>query len=277
MKFIWIDVAGPGSSISIDRKGGLLRVQKGDENKVHDVFGSHTTLLDNPPPQATFEMIIDSVNDGWTYDLAVLEVDNPTEFEVPEEVIAAVNRGQFYVTSLTEAGQKVFGAGKNGNMVILLGKRKGRKRLYLASIGPRPTDLGSQDSVIAVLDILGYKNILSTTSLDELQIRMNRLLSFVDSASRLAGTTIALGSDSTPDLNLLPPVVEITTISDTIIVNAKSRMAFEAIETVCRVCTLIVDFGLFEGWLFRGALEVGEFARLKSQQRIFRQSACSCV
>jgi hypothetical protein len=38
--------------------------------------------------------------------------------------------------------------------------------------------------------------------------------------------------------------------------------AQESIEAVCRASALVIDWGLDDGWLFRGCIEVGEFARI---------------
>ena len=120
-----LGMAGPGSSVSIDRRLGLLRIQTSESEVVVQVFGPRPGPLnrDRLPRHSAFSAVVDIPLDvDWHYDFIRLEVDDPKEFPLDEKLIDAVNAGSYYTMPLSEAGQKVFGAAGAGTMVILLGR-----------------------------------------------------------------------------------------------------------------------------------------------------------
>ena len=256
---------GPGGSVAIDRRLGLLRFRQPDQDSVIDVFGKRvgTLPVDQLPQSATFAEVVDvPADEDWSYDFFLLELGATRALKLDSKLIAQINAGQYYCLPLTEAGKYVFRTTAAGVMVVLLATTRGKRRL-LISTGPRlARDLDEQESVVGVLDILGYRSLLMSANLKSLQTRLERLLGFVDSTTRIVDSSLLMVGE-TLDLNSLAEAVKISIVSDTIVVNGTSRVACESLAAVCRACSVIIDFGLFEGWLIRGAITAGEFVTLE--------------
>jgi hypothetical protein len=182
-----------------------------------------------------------------------------------ERKMQIVNDGAFYSLRMKPEARSAFGIGEEYSLVmqIILGRKIRGKMVFLAAFGPGPkAEIGEQERVIGVLDLLGYKNVVSTLSIDELIEKFSDLLSNVTLAGKLAAPNVWIGKSDDFDPNDIPDAVDLTVISDTVIVQGKSNEASDAILSVCRACALIIDFGLSQGWLFRGAIDVGEFVAI---------------
>jgi len=128
---------------------------------------------------------------------------------------------------------------------------------------PRP--LTKDENVVAMLDLLGFSNIMASHSLDEIERRFTvgvlQLLWLVESLS--AGIAIFHKRD-----NLSMPreaaALEYGVISDTIVLYPKNN-AEQPLVVLCEAVSLLMDWALQTDWLLRGAIAIGSFKAIENR------------
>jgi len=127
--------------------------------------------------------------------------------------------------------------------------------------------LAEDERLVAVMDILGFSQMLRTLSLDELEAKLRR-----DIFAGLA-TVQFLSKDflvMKPDKELLevPELeqFECAIISDTVIIYLKSNAP--ELRTIVEAVAFLMDLTAQQGWLLRGTIDVDTFRAL-SEHHMF--------
>lgn len=118
------------------------------------------------------------------------------------------------------------------------------------------------ENVVAVMDLLGLRDIIARESLDAIEQRYRRALSGSLALAGIASTG-AVVFDESGDLDLGSDLwnVSFGIFSDTVVLYPK-RFAETPLSSVCTAVALLIDVGLQAGWSFRGGIDFGSFHSL---------------
>jgi hypothetical protein len=264
-------VAQSGCIIELDRKGGRLRLRQGNKQDQIDVFPDQANTDGDFVPFAT---IPESPHLYFFFRMDALH----EELVLPPNTLKYVNGGRSYQVPVNQQFCEALKIPWEPHtlMAILCGFSEQERCSVLVMVGPgRPPDLSETECFLGVLDILGYRNRIQQTPLDDFVKSLQALLDEIRLAVRLSRLSV-LETESEPgfDPELNEPLnaalddVRLDIVSDTVIVRARSREVDEGLPALCKTMMCLIDFGLSMGWLFRGAIDVGPFIEIP-EHRIF--------
>lgn len=117
-------------------------------------------------------------------------------------------------------------------------------------------------NVVAMMDLLGFRDIMARESLDAIEQRYRLALSGSLALAGIASSG-AIVFDESGDLDLGADLwnVSFGVFSDTVILYPK-RFAETPLTSVCTAVALLTDVGLQAGWSFRGGIDFGSFRSL---------------
>lgn len=117
-------------------------------------------------------------------------------------------------------------------------------------------------NIVAMLDLLGFRDIMARQSLDTIEQRYRLLLSGSLTLAGIASTG-AVVFDEAGDLDLGADLwsVSFGVFSDTVVLYPK-RFVETPLTSVCTAVALLIDVGLQAGWSFRGGIDFGAFRSL---------------
>jgi len=147
--------------------------------------------------------------------------------------------------------------------------------LGLLTIDKR-TVLSKDENLIAMVDILGFSDIMSKelarSSMDEFE---TRLVNTLIAPALAIGTTLSFDSfiiDENDEVvvseQMLP--LEVALISDTILLYWRQTTRRSAsLKVLCETLAYLFDIARAMGWLMRGAVEVGSFRAIRDKNVYF--------
>lgn len=115
------------------------------------------------------------------------------------------------------------------------------------------------NSVIAMLDLLGFSHIIQNNSLDEIEQRYTQTLMSALTVSGFASIG-AFVFDDNGNLDAGEDLwaVSFGVFSDTTVIYPRT-LRRQPLTAVCEAVALIIDSALQGDWLFRGAIDFGSF------------------
>jgi len=117
-------------------------------------------------------------------------------------------------------------------------------------------------SVVAVLDLLGFSQIMDEQSLDEIEKRYTKsLMSAVTLAGLSSIGAFVFDKDGRLDAGEDLWTISFGVFSDTVVIYPQ-RPAGPPLRTTCEAVALLVDAALQSDWLFRGGIDFGTFRAL---------------
>jgi hypothetical protein len=117
-------------------------------------------------------------------------------------------------------------------------------------------------NVVAMMDLLGFRDIMARESLDAIEKRYRLALSGSLALAGIASTG-AVVFDESGNLDLGADLwnVSFGIFSDTVVLYPK-RFAETPLISICTAVALLIDVGLQAGWSFRGGIDFGSFRSL---------------
>ncbi len=123
--------------------------------------------------------------------------------------------------------------------------------------------MSSEDqSVVAMLDLLGFSRIMEEQSLDEIERRYTQhLMGAVTMAAFSSIGAFVFDDDGNLDSSEDLWTVSFGAFSDTVIIYP-GRLVDQPLRTTCEVVAILMDVALQTNWLFRGGIDYGSFRAL---------------
>jgi len=135
--------------------------------------------------------------------------------------------------------------------------------------------LGPDDNLVAVLDILGFREIVRRHTLDELQSKLaGALLGALDLAVELSSVAFLLDDAGRPRRSPLTERVQHAIMSDTILLYLRNPFG-DPLRTMVDAASCVIEMAVAMGWLLRGAIDVGPFRALADHQLCFGEALVS--
>jgi len=125
-------------------------------------------------------------------------------------------------------------------------------------------ELKEDESVIAVLDILGFKELINKRSLDEVEKGViGQLFAILEVVDWHAAVVVDVGNIKGSGYEKISTLKH-GIVSDTIFLYSEDR-SNESLEQICEAVSFLIGFGIHIGVLLRGAITLGEFRAIENR------------
>ncbi len=287
MRITTLDGLIPGGTLELSESPLLIRSKLGDEVSVTDPLEPERKLPADT--SAPFNEILAMSATAET-NVLIARFDLDEEEQLDDEVLSLIRNGAQYTVSLGQGDDEDPGSPELHAVMfyVLREGTGGLSLLGLLDIAP-PRIFDDDENAVAVLDILGFSNIIRDTSLDELEKKFtNGILGILMVASGLSSGAIVFDDDQNLQFPELASQVAYGVISDTLVLYPKPGTQ-EPIRVLCETVALLMDWVLMSNWLLRGAIVVGKFralpdrnvylgdALLEAHNLELAQQWCGCV
>jgi hypothetical protein len=238
------------TAVELDVARNIIRVTAQGQKKVFDAYGS-TLPLTGSHPEASFETILTCQDP-----VAVVRV-GVDHHEISSDLLALLAQGNPLTVPLDDLSARDPN-GKQWSLTLLyLLPSTGETQLLGIIETQEKALLTNDERLVAVLDILGFSQLLNTLSLDELENKLQDVFKAVAFAELFAKDVLLM--TPTEELANVPELQQLAVaiISDTIVIYGRSNQPL--LRTIVEAVAYLMDATAQLGWLLRGAIDVDTF------------------
>jgi len=253
-------------SLSISPDKSILKVIRDREEKFIDPFlsGPLSTQTDLCAPDGTTFREILSISKDSPKRYVIARVELYKDDKLSKKKLDLIDLGMTCTIPL----DKLQGHLPDDNcsellmtLFHVLRKTKNSRSILAIIEIADPSQIKTDENVVAVMDLLGFSNIMRTVSLDELEQRFTNGLGASLAYGSLLSCQFLVFDRKGNIINLTEDMSPISygVISDTVILYLRDKNN-SPLRTICETVALLLDYGVtLQKWLFRGAVDIGSF------------------
>jgi hypothetical protein len=257
-----------GTKVSIARKRNIVKIAFGEEVSFFDVSSSEAQVYERPTDAREFTEFV-SISDECPTLVILTRFDLDADEAPDREGRELIRQGAHYTVNLGQADEDDPNSRELRAVLFYVLRDSPEQTSLLGLIDLAPERVLSKDeNVVAVLDLLGFSNIIRTYSLDELEQKFTQgllgLLRFLES---LSSGALAFSEDDIAEMPGLASRISYGVVSDTIVLYP-GQSTEQPLTSLCETVSILMDWALQMDWLLRGAIAVGSFRALGACQRL---------
>lgn len=254
-----LSVLVPESKVSISQDRKILRIEQlGETQFINPLQPKKKISVSNP---THFDTLIE-VPESADRACVLIKCDMAFEGNFTPKALDLIKKGAHYTTILAGDSQVNLSditAEIQCDFGFVLSESS-HGAILLGVLHAVPQQLVDDENVVAVLDILGFSNIMMTESIEEIESNYTQTLMGV---LNFVGFTSVGGFilDESGNLEVAEGLWTISygVFSDTVVMYPK-KLIQNPIRAICEAVATTIDFALrTTDWLFRGGIEIGTF------------------
>lgn len=261
----------PGMSADVSANNRFVRINGQDGVELFNLFPSPGEPMNAEIGQQVgveFSRLVEIPQDARKR-VGIARADIKPDDEFSRDALMLIRKGIPYETNLVFENQ---GASRGSDIEVVITRVLQDRENVLSTIALlyiRDEEvIGEDENIVAVLDVLGFSETMSTESLDDIENKLvNGLIGALSFTQMYSGGLLLNDSQGNLCTPKLAVQIERGIMSDTIVLYPKKHSStpfWSLVEAV----SITLDMAQELGWLLRGAIDVDSF-RVVDEHAVF--------